>query len=156
MNALWNEYGLYLWLLSTALTLVALAWLAWTTFNQHDEGLEALKAEHAVQAQLLAELQTQVDELREGAPLMRATLGRSLQFCGLVRYADAAGGAAYALALLNARGEGVLIASSVRGGTLIKPLSDWNNPQLTAEERAAIEQARAGGLTHDQLPNATP
>lgn len=147
MNALWNEYGLYLWLLSTALTLLALAWLAWTTFTQHDEGAEALKADLAAQAHLLAELQTQVDELHEGAPLMRATLGRSLQFCGLVRYTDATGGAAFALALLNARGEGVLLASSVRGGLISKPLSDWGNPQLTEEERAAIEQARAGGLT---------
>lgn len=147
MNALWNEYGLYLWLLSTALTLLALAWLAWTTFTQHDEGAEALKADLTAQAHLLAELQTQVDELHEGAPLMRATLGRSLQFCGLVRYTDATGGAAFALALLNARGEGVLLASSVRGGVSTKPLSDWGHPQLTEEERAAIEQARAGGLT---------
>jgi hypothetical protein len=137
MQELWTQYGFYLWALTTALVIIALAWLAWNTFAAQPEvegegeagGLEALAA--------------QVTALVEAAPHMQATLGRSLQFCGLVRYADAAGAQAFALAVSNARGDGFVLSSSVRGGLSAKPLSDWRSKvPLSPEEQSAIAHAR--------------
>ena len=141
MLILWSEYGFYLWGITTALVLIALAWLAWNTFAVPPES-EGGADTHASG---LAELEARVTSLAEATPLMQATLGRTLQFFGLVRYADAAGAQAFAIAVSNARGDGFVLSSSVRGGLSAKPLSGWSawaKSPLSEEEQSAVEQAR--------------
>jgi hypothetical protein len=139
MQAFWTEYGFYLWALTTALVLVALIWLGWNTFAQAG-GTEADDEENSGD---LSALSAQVQELSEATPLMRASLGRSLQFVGLERYVDATGAPAFALALLNARGDGVLLTST-RGMLMTKSVTAWGlgGDSSSAEELATLQQAR--------------
>jgi hypothetical protein len=144
MLELWSEYGFYLWGITTALVLIALAWLAWNTFAAQP----GPEAEGEPAGSGTPELEARVAALAEAAPLMQATLGRTLQFFGLVRYADPAGAQAFALAVANARGDGFVLSSSVRGGLSAKPLSGWASwakSPLSAEEQLAVGQA------HEQL-----
>jgi hypothetical protein len=139
----WAANGFYLWALTTALVIIALAWLAWNTFAQQP-GVEAAEGESGDAAAIgVGELAERVTAVAEATPRMQATLGRTLQFCGIVRYADAAGAQAFALAVLSARGDGFVLSSSVRGGLSAKPLSDWaSRIALTSEEQSAIGHAR--------------
>ena len=76
-------------------------------------------------------------------PAMLPSYGRSLQYTGLVRYTDVTGAQAFSLAVSNARGDGFVLSSSVRGGLSAKPLTRWSSPQpLSLEEQSAIDQAR--------------
>jgi len=140
MVELWNTYGFYLWALTTALVVVALAWLAWSTFSSQPE----TESQSEIDPGRLEALAERVTALAEAAPHMQATLGRTLQFSGLVRYTDGAGAQAFALAVSNARGEGFVLSSSVRGGLNLKTLVHWaSNQSLSREEQSAIEQARS-------------
>lgn len=143
MQAFWTEYGFFLWGLTTVLAIIALAWLAWNTFAQGAEEDESAAGEEA--PLVPAELAAQVQELAEGAPLMRASLGRALQFVGLERYVDTTGAPAFALAVVSARGDGFVLASSVRGGLTTKPVQGWGpagKAILSAEEQLALDRAR--------------
>lgn len=144
MQAFWTEYGFFLWGLTTALAIIALAWLAWSTFSQtgEDEADETAPAGPEAPAEWAAQLQ----ELAEGAPVMRASLGRALQHVGLERYVDTTGAPAFALAVASARGDGFLLVSSVRGGLTAKPIQGWGpapKALFSAEEQLAVDQARA-------------
>jgi hypothetical protein len=141
MLQLWTDFGFYLWGLTTALVIVALAWLAYNTFAGGGDDDEAAPA--GPDAAALAPLEERVTALAEAAPHMQATLGRALQFCGLVRFADGTGAQAFSLAITNARGDGFVLSSSVRGGLSAKTLSRWASAQpLSLEEQSAIDQAR--------------
>ena len=143
MLELWNSSGFYLWALTTALVIIALAWLAYNSFSA-----QGGEAEHAAPAAgqdpaAMQALADRVTALAEAAPHMQATLGRTLQYCGLVRYADGSGAQAFSLAVSNARGDGFVLSSSVRGGLNAKPLSRWTSAQaLSLEEQSALDQAR--------------
>jgi hypothetical protein len=78
---------------------------------------------------------------------MQASLGRTLQFVGLERFADAAGGAGFALAMLNARGDGIVFTHKVGLLTAasVKMWASANGAALSDEEQLAIQQA------HQQL-----
>lgn len=146
MQAFWAEYGFYLWGLTTALALIALAWLGWNTFGQAPDEEEAAPGDADQPEAVSGSLAEQVQELAEGAPLMRASLGRALQFVGLERFVDTAGAPAFALAVANARGDGFVLSSSVRGGLTAKALTSWGpaaKTQLGAEEQLAVTRARA-------------
>ena len=139
MLEFWNNYGLYLWGLTTALVVVALVWLAYNTFSGQEEETEAAGAS----AQALEALAERVTTLAEATPRMQATLGRTLQYIGLVRFADATGAQAFTLTIANARGDGFVLSSSVRGGLNAKPVARWAASQpLSREEQSAVEQAR--------------
>jgi hypothetical protein len=141
MAELWTQYGFYLWALTTALVIVALAWLAWSTFGGPARE-EAAAAE--VDPTALEALGERVTALAEAAPHMQATLGRALQFCGVVRFTDGSGAQAFSVAVANARGDGFVLSSGVRGGSQVKALDGWaSNQALTKEEQSAIEQARS-------------
>jgi len=141
MLQLWTDYGFYLWGLTTALVVIALAWLAYNTFTGQGGDDEA--ASGGVDPAALEALAERVTGLAEAAPHMQATLGRTLQFCGLVRYADGTGAQAFSLAVANARGDGFVLSSSVRGGFSAKALGRWtSNQPLSLEEQSAVEQAR--------------
>ena len=143
MLELWNAYGFYLWAMTTALVLIALAWLAYNTFVSQPEEEEVEAAAPNADATSVQALTEQVHALAEAAPHMQATLGRSLQYCGLVRYPDAGGAQAFSLAISDARGDGFVLSSSMRGGMSAKPLSQWGASQaLSHEEQAAVDQAR--------------
>ena len=131
MQAFWTEYGFYLWALTTALVLVALIWLGWNTFTSGGD-------EEADSGDLSA-LSAQVSELAEGTPLMKASLGRALQFVGVERYTEADGSAASALAVVNARGDGFLLVS---GAAMVRPITGWAAEGATPSEISAIQQAR--------------
>jgi len=140
MLEIWNNAGFYLWALTTALVIVALAWLAYNTFAA--KGAAAALAA-AVDTSLVEALDERVTSLAEAAPHMQATLGRSLQYTGLVRFTDVTGAQAFALAVSNARGDGFVLSSSVRGGLNAKPVTRWSSLQpLSLEEQSAIDQAR--------------
>jgi hypothetical protein len=134
MQAFWTDYGFYLWALTTALVLVALIWLGWNTFASgspdDDEGDD------------LGALSAQVTELVEGTPLMKASLGRALQFVGVERYTNAEGEPASALAVVNARGDGFLLVSGAGGGSSARPIAGWAAEAATPPELSAIQQAR--------------
>jgi hypothetical protein len=144
MQTFWAEYGFYLWALTTALAIITLVWLGYNTFSRADEGEPAEAAVEADRA--LEALAAQVEELHEGAPHMRATLGRTLQFFGLECSTNADGDPAFALAVVNARGDGFLLSSASRRELTAQPLVNWSvrSPApLSAIEKAAIDQARA-------------
>jgi hypothetical protein len=144
MLELWNSSGFYLWALTTGLVIVALAWLAYNTFaGQGDTQPEHDDDAPGAGAAAMEAISDRVTALAEAAPHMQATLGRTLQYCGLVRYADGSGAQAFSLAVSNARGDGFVLSSSVRGGLSAKPLSRWTSAQpLSREEQSALDQAR--------------
>ncbi len=142
MLELWNSSGFYLWALTTGLVVIALAWLAYNTFAGQGEAAPEARSS-GVDHAALETLSDRVTALAEAAPHMQATLGRSLQYCGLARYADGSGAQAFSLAVSNARGDGFVLSSSVRGGLSAKPLSRWTSAQpLSLEEQSALDQAR--------------
>jgi len=139
MLEFWTAYGFYLWMLTTALVIIALAWLAWNAFFGAQPENEVTDQPNI---NSLDDLEAQVTTLVQAAPHMQATLGRALQFFGLVRYADPTGAQAFALTVANARGDGFVISSSVRGGLTAKPMAAWGaSGTLSAEEQKAIQQA---------------
>jgi Protein of unknown function (DUF4446) len=76
---------------------------------------------------------------------------RSLQHVGVVRfnpYHDTGGDYSFAVALLDAAGDGVLLTGLYhrdRCRVYAKSVHGWESPHtLTDEERAAIDQARGG------------
>jgi hypothetical protein len=143
MLEFWNAYGLYLWAVTTALVIIALAWLAWSSFTSEADDEPETTPTEAPAPEALAELTERLDALTEAAPHMQATLGRALQFCGLVRFADGTGAQAFSLAVSNARGDGFVLSSSVRGGLSAKALARWASSQpLSLEEQSAVDQAR--------------
>jgi hypothetical protein len=144
MLELWNSSGFYLWALTTGLVIIALAWLAYNTFaGQGEAEPQRDAAATGADAAAIEAISERVTALAEAAPHMQATLGRTLQYCGLVRYADGSGAQAFSLAVSNARGDGFVLSSSVRGGLAAKPLSRWTSAQpLSREEQTALDQAR--------------
>ena len=144
MLELWNTSGFYLWALTTSLVIIALAWLAFNTFaSQGEAGPEREARSGGADPAALQAVSERVTALAEAAPHMQATLGRSLQYCGLVRYADVSGAQAFSLAISNARGDGFVLSSSVRGGLNAKPLSRWTSEKpLSREEQSALDEAR--------------
>jgi hypothetical protein len=149
MQAFWTEYGFYLWGLTTALVLIALAWLGWNTFGQSDDEDET-KPAPASESEAWESITVQVEELSESAPLMRATLGRTFQFFGLAQSPDENGQKKFALVVANARGDGFLLSTIGQNELSAQPLEAWTPATaLMAEEMAALEQARR---QHDQRP----
>jgi len=145
MQELWTAYGFYLWIFTTALVIITLVWLAWNTFGPAPV-VEAENGDEVdvIEIRGLDELEAQVVKLAEAMPYVQATLGRAMQFYGLQKYADPVGAQAFALAVASGRGDGFVIASSVRGGVAVKPLADWKCSQpLSADEQAAVDQAQA-------------
>jgi hypothetical protein len=144
MAEFWAVNGFYLWALTTALVIIALAWLAWNTFGPQAEEAGAGVGDQTGSS-ALETLAARIEVVNEALPHMQATLGRTLQRYGLVRHADTTGQQAFTLALANARGDGMVLASSVRGGLTAKSLMGWASGQaLTKEEQEAVDRARHG------------
>jgi hypothetical protein len=143
MQEIWNAYGFYLWAMTTALVLIALAWLAYNTFTGQGDDETASAAHQPTDPAALQALADRIDSVAEATPHIQATLGRSLQHFGMVRYADGQGAQAFSLALANARGDGFVLSSSIRGGMSVKPMTQWVSSQpFSLEEQSAIDQAR--------------
>ncbi len=104
------------------------------TIHAHNKELDALRAE--------------ISALREEHDATRAIAHRSIHHVHVVRYnpfKDLGGDQSFALALLNAHGDGVIVSSlHTRDGTRIyaKPLTNHTSPYtLSDEEREALTRA---------------
>ena len=89
-------------------------------------------------------------KLSLGAPRAGSTARGAIQRVGLLRYQayhDVGGDHSFALALLDDSGAGVVVNSLYhrdRCRVYAKPVELWGSPlQLTVEEQAAIDRARA-------------
>lgn len=134
MEALWSTYGFYLWGLTTLLVIIALVWLGWLSFGPE---------EAADGAGLDPETQERVQSLLDSQPVLASSMGRAFQFMGLEQYTDDTGRAAFALAIFNARGEGLLIANDADSGLAMRSLKNWaDGAKLSVPEQAAVTQAR--------------
>lgn len=128
MQDLWLAYGFYLWLFTTVLVLIALAWLAWNTF------MEADPPEPDQERWTL--FSERLDELAEAMPFVQASTGRTLQYYGL-----ATRDTTQALALSNARGEGVVWVKHEDGHVSMLALSNWQATGAASEARDLIQTA---------------
>lgn len=90
----------------------------------------------------------EIDGMKKALSLLEASVARSVQNVGLVRYnpfGDTGGDQSFALALLDARGDGIII-SSLHGRTATrfyaKPVKAGASLlSLSEEEKEALEQA---------------
>src|SRR5258708_19792522 len=121
MLQLWNSSGFYLWALTTVLVVIALAWLAYNTFAGQNESEHQAPAA-GVDPAALESLSDRVTALAEAAPHMQATLGRSLQYSGLVRYADGSGAQAFSLPLSNPPADAFVLSTTAPAALTPKPL----------------------------------
>jgi len=133
MTEFWTNYGFYLWGFTTLLVLVCLGWLAWLTFAGQDNA-----ETHAADMAHFVDIEERLNELAEATPFMQATLGRALQFYGLEQVEQA-----FALAVVNARGDGFLFSRTTSSEVVMLPLSNWQAQSvLTVEQNIALEKAR--------------
>jgi len=134
MDALWTTYGFYLWGLTTLLVIIALVWLGWMSFGPEDASGGGEVDPAALE---------QVQSLIDSQPLLQASIGRAMQFSGLEHYTDDTGRQAFALALFNARGDGLLIGNDADSGLAVRSVKGWGEgATLSTPEQAAITQAR--------------
>lgn len=134
MDALWTTYGFYLWGLTTLLVIIALVWLGWLSFGPE---------EAAGGGELDPAVAERVQSLLDSQPVLQASVGRALQFTGLEQYTDDTGRAAFALAVFNARGDGLMIANDADSGLAMRTLKNWaDGDKLSVPEQAAVTQAR--------------
>lgn len=94
-------------------------------------------------------LQGRVGSLESLARQFQSTLRHSIQGAGMVRfraYQDTGGDQSFSLALVDGRGDGVIISALYsREGTRVygKPLTSWTSTyNLSDEEKQALQQAR--------------
>ena len=114
--------------------IIALVWLGWLSFGPEDS---------AAGAGLDPETQERIQSLLDSQPVLASSMGRALQFTGLEQYTDDTGRAAFALAIFNARGEGLLIANDADSGLAMRSLKNWaDGTNLSVPEQAAVTQAR--------------
>lgn len=92
-----------------------------------------------------------VDALERLADDLQYALGHSVQWVGMVRFNpfhDTGGDQSFAIALADARGDGLILSSLHRRDltrVYAKPLLEWKSTHpLTEEEMEAIEVARRG------------
>lgn len=156
---LFQNYGLALWLVLLALVLSCLAWLAivqsrvgrmsWhyrSLTNNVDEGnLEQLLENHLTH---LYQVSLKVDDLAAFCQELDQASRRAVQRVGIVRFNpfnDTGGDQSFAIALLDALGNGLVISSLYsRTGNRIfaKSLEGGQSKYpLTEEEQQAITQA---------------
>ena len=108
----------------------------------------------ADQAERLETARADIDVLRKRVSGLEAPVARSVQCIGVVRYnpfGDTGGDQSFAVALLDQRGDGVVI-SSLHGRTATrfyaKPVKEGASQlTLSEEEVQAIQQALAGRKT---------
>lgn len=102
----------------------------------------------ADQAERLENARAELDQMRETVSRLEAPVARSVQYVGVVRYnpfGDTGGDQSFAVALLDQRGDGVVM-SSLHGRTATrfyaKPVKGSASPvTLSDEEVQAIQQA---------------
>ncbi len=139
--------------------LVVLAVLLWRRVSELERRLASLTSagdgrslESTLHATLdkVAALSTGVDQLRSRATVMEAVQKRAIQRSGLVRYnpfEDTGGNQSFAVALLDDRGDGVVVSSlHTRQNTRVyaKAISGgWSEAALSDEEAEALRMAMA-------------
>ena len=165
IRRLYQGYDVALWIGLSLLVALIFAWLAalqgrlnrmlreYRALMTGTEGgnLEEILRDHIAQVQRTT---AKVDDLAQLSRQMEKALGHSLQGVGVVRFnpfPDTGGDQSFAIALLDAHGDGVVI-SSLYGRTksriYAKPVEGGESTYaLSAEEREAIRRAlQSSGL----------
>lgn len=144
MSEFFNTYAPVLWLITTGLVVIALAWLAWMSF-----GKEEAAGAGGVDAEQIEKMAAQLSQLVWATLEMKTSLAGSIQGVGLLRfdaYPDTGGQQSFSACFADSQGNGVVISSlHGRANTRVyaRPLRLWiSEMQLSKEELAAIEVAR--------------
>ncbi len=155
------EIALLIWALAlTVLLVVGVLWIfdlqgRIHQLQQYHEGLFTEDEDADSKAMLerltsrLSETTARTERLTSRADRIDATLARTVQAVGLVRYQayeHTGGDQSFSLALTNGEGNGVVISALYgRDATRVyaKPVEKWlSNRQLTEEEEEALKKAR--------------
>ncbi len=148
MAEFWAANGFYLWLLTTLLVFLAIAWVAWLHFNrQYDVNNAQPQTPEIEQVERMA---GQVAQLLWSTMEMKTSVARSLQAVAINRYSaftDTGGDQSFSIVMTDGQGNGLVLSSlHGRNGTRLyaKPLSAWESEyNLSEEELQAIAQAKA-------------
>ena len=159
LQSAFGQYALFAWLLLLALVLLAIYWIVnlrrrlallarrYTGLTQGADDLSLVAAfdRHLAEVQQLA---AKVDDLTLDQQQMQADLGLTLHRVGLIRYnafGDTGGDQSFVLALLDDRGDGVVLSSLFgrnESRLFAKAITAGKAKfTLSAEESQAISQA---------------
>ncbi len=163
MFEIFQTYGLYLWLALAVIVLLLVIWLitlqvrvsrSLRHYQTLTQGVQAGNLETVLEQQVghFQEAAAQIQTLNQEYQRLAADMQRAIQRVGVVRFnpfQDVGGDQSFAIALLDAQGNGLLITSlygrserrlyvkPVQAGRSTTPLSD--------EEKKAIQQAGVEG-----------
>ncbi len=165
IRRIYQAYGVELWIALSLLVAFLLAWLValQRRLNRMLEDYRALMAgtdgsnlEEVLRDHIARVHRTtaKVDDLAQLSRQLEKALRRSLQGVGVVRFnpfPDTGGDQSFAIALLDAHGDGVVISSlysRIESRIYAKPVAGGESPYaLSAEEREAIRRAlKSAGL----------
>ena len=125
--------------------LAGLGWLLWRTLIG---GVWPLRSKSRADLEQVERTAEQVSQLLMSTMEMRASLGRSIQSVGIVRYGagEVGGGQSFSVAMADGQGNGVVL-SFINGRhttrVYAKPVHLWGSShRLSDEEQRAIDQAR--------------
>jgi hypothetical protein len=164
---IYQSYGLQLWLVLLLLVVILSVWSillyrqvgrlrqSYGALLTGGEGkdLGELLSMYVEQMRLAA---SKADQLKKASEQMERQLKDSVQRVGLIRFnafEDTGGEQSFALALLNAQGDGVVV-SSLQGRAenrlYAKPVRKWDSAySLSVEEKEAIAQAYQSKVDKD-------
>jgi hypothetical protein len=164
---IYENYGIYLWLILLLLILVLAGWLVvlhrrvtqlrrtYSALLTGTDGrdLGELLSMYVEQMSLAA---SKADQLSKSSDRMDRRIKNSIQRLGLVRFnafEGIGGEQSFAAALLDEKGDGVVISSlQGRGENRLyaKPIKNWDSSYtLSVEEKEALTQAREGDVDNE-------
>ena len=167
MLMIYENYGIYLWLILLLLMLALAGWLVvlhrrvthlrrtYSALLTGTDGqdLGELLSMYVEQMSLAA---SKADQLSKSSDRMERRIKNSIQRLGLVRFnafEGIGGEQSFAVALLDERGDGVVVSSlQGRGENRLyaKPIRNWDSSYtLSVEEKEALTQARESDVDNE-------
>jgi len=164
---IYENYGAYVWLILLLLTLALAGWLVvlhrrvtrlrrtYSALLTGTDGrdLGELLSMYVEQMSLAA---SKADQLSKSSDRMERRIKNSIQRLGLVRFnafAGIGGEQSFAAALLDEKGDGIVISSlQGRGENRLyaKPVMNWDSSYtLSVEEKEALTQARESDVDNE-------
>ncbi len=162
--SIYQNYGLFLWLVVVLVLLLSLLWLivlqrtvsrlrrTYAALLATPEGKDIgeLLSMYVEQMRLAA---SKADQLTKTSERVESQVRSSIQCVGLVRfnaYEGIGGEQSFAVALLDSDGDGIVLSSlhgRAEGRLYAKPVSRWDSTYtLSVEEREAIAQAHGDNV----------
>jgi hypothetical protein len=162
LSAIYQDYGLYLWLLVVLILLLSVVWLfvlqlrvarlrrkyAALLTAPDGKDLGELLSMYVDQMRLAA---SKAEQLARTSERMEKQIRHSFKHLGLVRfnaYEGIGGEQSFSVALLDDDGDGVVLSSlhgREEGRLYAKPITAWDSAYtLSVEEKQAIAQAHGG------------